>query len=161
MALHLLPAALKAKKQEIDQLLRAEEAAWSQRNYEEAAQYKMDRVRLENEYESEHEAWRQEAELDEIVDKDDIAQIVQAWTGIPVQALLESESEKLLHLEEEIQKRIVGQDEAVTAVSDALRRAHSGLKDPRRPIGVFLFLGPTGVGKSELAREVAVQLFDD
>ncbi len=161
VALHLLPAALKAKKQEIDQLLRAEEAAWSQRNYEEAAQYKMDRVRLENEYESEHEAWRQEAELDEIVDKDDIAQIVQAWTGIPVQALLESESEKLLHLEEEIQKRIVGQDEAVTAVSDALRRAHSGLKDPRRPIGVFLFLGPTGVGKSELAREVAVQLFDD
>jgi ATP-dependent Clp protease ATP-binding subunit ClpC len=161
VALHLLPAELKTKKQEIDRLLRAEETAWSQRNYEEAAQYKMDRVRLESEYESEHEAWRQEAELDEIVDKDDIAQVVQAWTGIPVQALLESESEKLLHLEQEIQKRIVGQNEAVTAVSDALRRAHSGLKDPRRPIGVFLFLGPTGVGKSELAREVAMQLFDD
>ena len=161
VALHLLPEELKAKKQEIDQLLRSEEAAWSQRNYEEAAQFKMDRARLETEYEEEHEAWRKEAELDETVDKNDIAQVVQAWTGIPVQALLESETEKLLHLETEIQKRIVGQDEAVTAVSDALRRAHSGLKDLRRPIGVFLFLGPTGVGKSELAREVAIQLFDD
>ena len=161
VALHLLPQELKAKKQEIDRLLRLEETAWSQRNYEEAAQHKMDRARLETEYEAEHEAWRQEAELDEIVEKNDIAQVVQAWTGIPVQALLESESEKLLYLEQEIQKRIVGQDEAVTAVSDALRRAHSGLKDPRRPIGIFLFLGPTGVGKSELAREVAIQLFDD
>lgn len=161
VALHLLPDALKQKKQEIDQKLHEEEQAWSQRDYEEAAQHKVDRVRLEEQYEAEHEAWRQDMQLDETVDRDDIAQVVQAWTGIPVQSLLESETEKLLHLEDQIHKRIVGQDEAVAAVSDALRRAHSGLKDPRRPIGVFLFLGPTGVGKSELAKEVAIQLFDD
>lgn len=161
VALHLLPRELKDKKNRIAQLLRQEETAWSQRDYEEAAQFKMDRVRLEADYQQEHDAWRREGQLDETVETEDIAEVVQAWTGIPVKALLESEVEKMLQLEEAIQQRIVGQDEAVGAVSDALRRARSGLKDPRRPIGVFLFLGPTGVGKSELAREVAVQIFDD
>ena len=161
VALHLLPPDLKEKKGTIDRLLRLEEAAWSQRNYEEAAAHKTERSRLEGEYQAEHDTWQKEAELNETVEEKDIADIVQAWTGIPVRALLETETEKLLHLEDAIKERIVGQDDAIGAVCDALRRARSGLKDPRRPIGVFLFLGPTGVGKSELAREVATQMFDD
>ena len=99
--------------------------------------------------------------LKEEVDADDIAEVVARWTGIPVTRLLEGETEKLLHMEERIHARLVGQDEAVTAVSDAIRRARAGLKDPKRPIGSFIFLGPTGVGKTELARALAEFLFDD
>ncbi|WP_027891125.1 ATP-dependent chaperone ClpB [Calidithermus chliarophilus] len=94
------------------------------------------------------------------VSEEDIAQVVSRWTGIPVAKLLEGEREKLLRLEEEMHKRVVGQDEAITAVADAIRRARAGLKDPNRPIGSFLFLGPTGVGKTELAKTLAAQLFD-
>jgi len=97
----------------------------------------------------------------EEVDADDIAQVVGRWTGIPVSRLLEGETEKLLHMEERLHDRLIGQDEAVIAVSDAIRRARAGLKDPRRPIGSFIFLGPTGVGKTELARALAEFLFDD
>jgi ATP-dependent Clp protease ATP-binding subunit ClpC len=96
--------------------------------------------------------WRVEADLDEIVDARDIATVVSAWTGIPVSSMLQTETEKLLDMEDALRKRIVGQEQASTAVSDAIRRARSGLKDPRRPIGTFLFLGPTGVGKTELAK---------
>ena len=99
--------------------------------------------------------------LNEEVTADDVAEVVARWTGVPVQRLLEGEMAKLLHLEERLHERVVGQDEAVTAVADAIRRARAGLKDPRRPIGSFLFLGPTGVGKTELARALAHQLFDD
>jgi ATP-dependent Clp protease ATP-binding subunit ClpB len=99
--------------------------------------------------------------LKEEVDADDIARIVSSWTGIPVTRLLEGEQAKLIRMEEELHKRVVGQDEAVAAVSDAVRRARAGLKDPRRPIGSFIFLGPTGVGKTELARALAEFLFDD
>ncbi len=99
--------------------------------------------------------------LKEEVDEEDIAQVVSRWTGIPVSKLLEGEMRKLLHLEEELHKRVVGQDEAVTAVAEAVMRARSGLKDPNRPIGSFIFLGPTGVGKTELARALAEFLFDD
>ncbi|MDR5684372.1 MAG: ATP-dependent chaperone ClpB [Armatimonadota bacterium] len=99
--------------------------------------------------------------LKEEVDADDIAEVVSKWTGIPVSKLLEGEMQKLLRLEERLHERVVGQDEAVQAVSDAIRRARAGLKDPKRPIGVFLFLGPTGVGKTELARALAEVLFDD
>ena len=99
--------------------------------------------------------------LKEEVDADDIAEIVAAWTGVPVTKLLEGESNKLVHMEERLHDRVVGQDEAIQAVSDAVRRARAGLKDPRRPIGSFLFLGPTGVGKTELARALAEFLFDD
>src|SRR5207247_1063471 len=90
-----------------------------------------------------------------------IARVVSRWTGVPVTKLLEGEMQKLLHLEDELHKRVVGQDEAVTAVSDAVIRARSGLKDPNRPIGSFIFLGPTGVGKTELARALAQFLFHD
>lgn len=99
--------------------------------------------------------------LNEEVTEDDIAHIVSKWTGIPVDKMLAGERDKLLAMEENLQKRVVGQDEAVTAVSNAVRRARSGLQDPRRPIGSFLFLGPTGVGKTELTKALAEFLFDD
>jgi ATP-dependent Clp protease ATP-binding subunit ClpB len=99
--------------------------------------------------------------LKEEVDADDIARIVSAWTGVPVARLMEGEQAKLIRMEDELHKRVIGQDEAVAAVSDAVRRARAGLKDPRRPIGSFIFLGPTGVGKTELARALAAFLFDD
>ena len=99
--------------------------------------------------------------LKEEVDEEDIAQVVSRWTGIPLSKLLEGEIQKLLHLSEELHKRVVGQDEAVDAVADAVMRARGGLKDPKRPVGSFLFLGPTGVGKTELARALAQFLFDD
>ena len=97
----------------------------------------------------------------EEVDEDDIAAVVSAWTGIPVTRLLEGEVEKLIHMEERLHERVVGQDQAVEAVANALRRARSGLQDPNRPIGSFIFLGPTGVGKTELARALAEFMFDD
>jgi ATP-dependent Clp protease ATP-binding subunit ClpB len=97
----------------------------------------------------------------EEVDEDDIAQVVARWTGIPVDRLLEGETEKLIHMEERLHRRVVGQDEAVQAVANALRRARTGLQDPNRPIGSFVFLGPTGVGKTELARALAEFMFDD
>ena len=99
--------------------------------------------------------------IKEEVDAEDIADVVSRWTGIPVSKMLQSERQKLLHLEEELHKRVVGQDEAITAVSDAVRRNRAGLSDPKRPIGSFIFLGTTGVGKTELAKALAEYLFDD
>ena len=98
--------------------------------------------------------------LREEVTEDEIAEIVSKWTGIPVTRLVEGEREKLLHLDDVLHKRVVGQDEAVNLVADAVIRARSGIKDPRRPIGSFIFLGPTGVGKTELAKALAESLFD-
>jgi ATP-dependent Clp protease ATP-binding subunit ClpB len=99
--------------------------------------------------------------LKEAVDADDVAEVVAKWTGIPVSRLLETEMQKLIHMEERLHRRVVGQDEAVEAVSNALRRSRAGLSDPNRPIGAFLFIGPTGVGKTELARALAEFMFDD
>src|SRR5581483_2918590 len=95
-----------------------------------------------------------------VVTEDEVAQIVQSWTGIPVSRLVEAETQKLLRMEEELHKRIIGQHEAIVAISKAVRRARSGMKDPKRPMGTFIFLGPTGVGKTELARALAAFLFD-
>ena len=95
------------------------------------------------------------------MDEEDIAQVVSRWTGVPVSRLLAGEVQKLLHLADELHKRVVGQDEAVTAVAEAVVRARAGMQDPNRPIGSFIFLGPTGVGKTELARALAECLFDD
>jgi ATP-dependent Clp protease ATP-binding subunit ClpB len=97
----------------------------------------------------------------EEVDEDDVAEVVGRWTGIPVSRLLEGETEKLIHMEERLHERVVGQDEAIVAVANALRRARTGLQDPNRPIGSFVFLGPTGVGKTELAKALAEFMFDD
>jgi ATP-dependent Clp protease ATP-binding subunit ClpB len=110
---------------------------------------------------AEREADETEAMVKEEVDEDDIALVVARWTGIPVSRLMEGETEKLIHMEERLHERVIGQDEAVEAVSNALRRARSGLQDPDRPIGSFIFLGPTGVGKTELARALAEFMFDD
>ena len=101
------------------------------------------------------------AMIKEEVDAEDIAEIVSRWTGIPVKKMAQSEKEKLLHLEEELHNRVIGQDDAIKAVSDAVRRSRAGLNDPRRPIGSFIFLGTTGVGKTELAKALAEYLFDD
>ena len=161
VAMFSMPARIKEMKVELDELQAQEEKAWEARDYENAARYKADRVRLEEEYNELVTGWRIEADLDDIVDARDIAAVVSAWTGIPVSNMLQTETEKLLHMEDVLRQRIVGQEQAVEAVSDAIRRARSGLKDPRRPIGAFLFLGPTGVGKTELAKALAGFLFDD
>ncbi len=156
-----LPEELKEKKNRLQGLQTKEEEAWQKRDYEQAARFKSQRLQLEKEYQAELGAWRREKGIDEVVDEEDVAQIVAAWTGIPVSRMMETEAEKLLTMEERIHQRIVGQEEAVSAVADAIRRGRSGLKDPRRPIGSFIFLGPTGVGKTELAKALAEFLFDD
>ncbi len=161
VAIYSMPPMLKTMKEELDQLVADEESAWASRDYENAAKYKTDRVRLEEEYTEAVGKWRVDAGLDELVEATDVAHVVSTWTGIPVTSVLQTESEKLLNMEEHLKKRIIGQEQAVIAVSDAIRRARSGLKDPKRPIGVFLFLGPTGIGKTELARALAGFMFDD
>jgi len=161
VAMFSMPARIKEMKIELEELQAQEEKAWESRDYENAARFKADRVRLEEDYNELVTGWRVEADLDEVVDARDIAAVVSTWTGIPVSNMLQTETEKLLHMEDALRQRIVGQEQAVEAVSDAIRRARSGLKDPRRPIGTFLFLGPTGVGKTELAKALAGFLFDD
>ena len=108
-----------------------------------------------------HEMQGASAMIKEEVDSEDIADVVSRWTGIPVSKMLQSEREKLLHLEDELHQRVVGQDEAIRAIADAVRRSRAGLQDPKRPIGSFIFLGTTGVGKTELAKALAEYLFDD
>ncbi|MCB9113836.1 MAG: AAA family ATPase [Caldilinea sp.] len=161
VAMFSMPARLKEMKAQLAELQTKEEKAWEGRDYENAAQFKAERVRIEEDYDELVSGWRVEADLDEIVDARDIAAVISAWTGIPVSNLLQTETEKLLNMEEVLRERIIGQSQAIEAVSDAIRRARSGLKDPRRPIGTFLFLGPTGVGKTELAKALAGFLFDD
>ncbi len=161
VALYSLPPDLKAMKSEIERLLAEEEQAGLERDYERAAQKKAERIRLEAEFNKKRDQWESEHELDEVVDVNDIAEVVAQWTGIPVTQMMETEAEKLLHMEERLHERIKGQDEAIRAISDAIRRARSGLKDPRRPIGSFIFIGPSGVGKTELAKALAWFMFDD
>lgn len=161
VAIYSMPNSLKEAKIKLEKLIADEESAWATRDYENAAQYKTERVRLEDQYNTSVEKWRSETGLDEVVDVNDIAQVVSTWTGIPISSMIQAESEKLLNMEEVLHQRIIGQTRAIEAVSDAIRRSRSGLKDPRRPIGVFLFLGPTGVGKTELAKALAGFLFDD
>jgi len=156
-----LPPDLKEKKIALRRLQVQEEEAGQKRDWEDAASLRSQRLLLEKEYEEEVAAWRSEKGLDEIVDEEDVAEVVASWTGIPVSRMLETEAKKLLEMEERIHQRIVGQEEAVAAVADAIRRARSGLKDPRRPIGSFIFLGSTGVGKTELTKALAEFLFDD
>ncbi len=161
VALFSMPSHLKELKEQVDRLEADEEAAGLARDYERAAEYKMERIRLGEEYERERYMWQQENTLDETVDEDDIAQVIGQWTGIPVHQMLETESEKLLRMEDVLHSRIIGQSAAVTAISDAIRRSRSGLKDPKRPIGSFIFLGSSGVGKTELAKALAEFMFDD
>ncbi len=161
ISIYSMPPELKEMKAELQRLEAEEEAAWQRRDYERAASFRSKRIQLEQEFNRKKEVWQREKGLDEVVDAEDVAEIVSEWTGIPVSRMLETEAEKLLHMEERLHQRIIGQDEAVATVSDAIRRSRSGLKDPKRPIGSFLFLGPTGVGKTELAKALAEFLFDD
>ena len=160
VAMHAMPDDLKKTKASIQQLTDLEETAWTERDYEKAAQTKAELARLREDFKSALKAWKADTNLDDVVDTADVAAIVHSWTGIPVMDLLEEEMEKLLRMEDYLRLRIIGQERAIEAVSDAIRRARSGLKDPRRPIGTFLFLGPTGIGKTELARVLAAFLFD-
>ncbi len=155
------PQSLKDNEQVIRQLQIQEEAASQRGQFEQAAQLKQRNIQLQENYDSELANWKKEKEIrDEVVEKD-IEQLVSEWTGIPVSKMLEGESIRLIRMEDELHEKVVGQHKAITALSDAIRRGRSGLKDPKRPIGSFIFLGPTGVGKTELAKTLAEFLFDD
>jgi len=155
------PPEVKSLEQRLKQLANEEEAASQRQEYEHVAQLKSERIRLEEEYSQAKNSWLQQEKIDETVDEEDIAWLISNWTGIPVSQMLEGETEKLLAMEERIHERLINQEEAVTAISEAIRRSRAGLKDPKRPIGSFMFLGPTGVGKTELVRTLAQFLFDD
>ena len=161
VALYSLPPDLREMKARIARLAAEEEEASLKRDYERAAIKKMERLRLEDEFQQRKREWEAEHQLDEVVDAEDIAEVVSQWTGIPVTQMMETEAEKLLHMEERLGEKIVGQEEAVHAVAEAIRRARAGLKNPRRPIGSFIFIGPSGVGKTQLAKALAEFLFDD
>jgi ATP-dependent Clp protease ATP-binding subunit ClpC len=161
VALYSLPEDLKEMKAEVDRLMAEEEQAGLERDYERAAEKKAQRLRVDDEFKVKLDAWEAEHQLDELVEENDIADVVAQWTGIPVSQVMETEAEKLLHMEERLHERIIGQDEAINALADAIRRARAGLKDPRRPIGSFIFLGSSGVGKTEMAKTLAEFLFDD
>ncbi|MFC2032164.1 ATP-dependent Clp protease ATP-binding subunit [Chloroflexota bacterium] len=155
------PPEVKSLEQQIKQLINEEDAASQRQDYEHAAQLKAERMRLEGEYNEAKSNWLQQEKIDEVVDEEGIAELISKWTGIPVTQMLEGEAARLLYMEDRIHERMVNQEEAVKAISEAIRRSRAGLKDPKRPIGSFMFLGPTGVGKTELARTLAQFLFDD
>ncbi len=152
---------LRDLKQRLDELNMETEAAAGRQDYEAAARIRAEVLQVQKEYEDRKAEWEQTHTTDMTVTEHDIAELIASITGIPVSRMLEGEAEKLLHMEEALHQRVIGQDKAVEAVSEALRRARSGLKDPKRPIGSFIFLGPTGVGKTELARALSGYLFDD
>ena len=153
------PDALKEKEEKLASLLKEKEAAVASQDFEKAAQYRDDAKKLQSKIALMKKDWKGADHDDLKVTEEDVAEVVAKWTGVPLQNLKKSDSERLLHLEEELHKRVVGQDEAVHAVATAIRRARAGMKDPKRPIGSFLFLGSTGVGKTELARALAECMF--
>ena len=152
---------VKALETQLADVKKEKEAAVTAQEFEKAAEMRDEEKRIEKEISDKKKAAKESSDAKLVVTDEDIASVVAQWTGIPVSKIAQEESESLLHLEEELHKRVIGQDEAVVAVSKAVRRARAGLKDPKRPIGSFLFLGPTGVGKTELARALAVALFGD
>lgn len=153
------PDALKVKEEKLASLLKEKEAAVASQDFEKAAQYRDDAKKLQSEIALMKKDWKGADHDDLKVTEEDVAEVVAKWTGVPLQNLKKSDSERLLHLEEELHKRVIGQDEVVHAVATAIRRARAGMKDPKRPIGSFLFLGSTGVGKTELARALAECMF--
>jgi len=155
------PPEVKALEQRVAQLANEEEAASQRGDYEQAARLKTERLSLESSYNQAREKWLNQEKITGEVSEEHIARLVSRWTGIPVSQMLEGDVEKFLHMEERLHERLIDQEEAVAAVSEAIRRSMSGLKDPKRPIGSFMFLGPTGVGKTELVRTLAWFLFGD
>jgi ATP-dependent Clp protease ATP-binding subunit ClpC len=157
-----LRASFESVSRELQKLVSVGPLDRDEADYQRGMQLREERHKLRDELDALEERWRRKrAEARNTVCEDDIAYVVSVWTGVPVSRLAEGETDKLLHMEERLHARIVGQDEAVCAVSRAVRRGRAGLKDPRRPVGSFLFLGPTGVGKTELAKALAEFLFDD
>ena len=156
-----LPPDLKETEDQIHRLADQEESASQRSEYERAAQLRTERLRLEEEFRQRKQELLGGRVLDMVVDEYDIAELLSKWTGIPAGRMLGGEGERLVNMEEGLHQRLIGQEEAVSAVSEAIRRSRSGLSDPRRPIGSFIFLGPTGVGKTELAKALAEYLFDD
>ena len=152
---------VKALEDRLNAVKKEKEAAVTSQDFEKAAKLRDEEQALVKEIDDKKSVAKEESDQKLIVTEEDIATVVAQWTGIPVAKIAEEESETLLHLEDELHKRVIGQDDAVTAVAKAVRRARAGLKDPKRPIGSFLFLGPTGVGKTELARALASSLFGD
>ena len=152
---------VKALEDRLNTVKKEKEAAVTSQDFEKAAKLRDEEQVLVKEIDDKKSVAKEESDQKLIVTEEDIAAVVAQWTGIPVAKIAEEESETLLHLEDELHKRVIGQDDAVTAVAKAVRRARAGLKDPKRPIGSFLFLGPTGVGKTELARALASSLFGD
>ena len=151
---------IREQEAELDRLENEERSASQRADYEQAAELRSERLRMQFEYEQACADSTGNAGETEVT-SESIGSLIATWTGIPVDRLLESEAEKLLHMEERLHDRVIGQEAAIVAVSDAVRRARASLKDPKRPIGSFIFLGPTGVGKTELARSLADYLFDD
>lgn len=152
---------VKALEDKLNHVRKEKEAAVATQNYEEAAKLRDEEEALTKELETQQKDLMENCNKDLIVTENDIAGVIAHWTGIPVSKLTQEESEKLMQLEDTLHQRVIGQDDAVKAVSRAVRRARAGLKDPKRPIGSFLFLGPTGVGKTELAKALAADLFGD
>ncbi len=155
------PEEVKKLDREMKHLRDEREAASQRQDYQKAAELKAEVLRLEQEYNNAKVQWQRERKIDTVVDEEDVAQLVSQWTGIPTSRMLEAETEKLVHMEERLHERIINQTEAVKSICEAIRRGRAGLKDPKRPIGSFIFLGPTGVGKTELARALAQFLFND
>jgi ATP-dependent Clp protease ATP-binding subunit ClpB len=157
---------IQQNKIDIQQLNHEAESAEREGDYAKVAEIRYSRIKQKEDENAEiqqrlRKLQGERALIKEEVDAEDIAEIVSRWTGIPVKKMAQSEKEKLLHLEEELHKRVIGQEDAIKAVSDSVRRSRAGLNDPRRPIGSFIFLGTTGVGKTELAKALAEYLFDD
>ena len=156
------PPDVKEQEERLKALQNEKKEAIAHQDFEKAAQLRDEERKLREDVAQKRSAWEQRKSAShEVVTDEDIAQIVASWTGVPVKKMTEDESERLLHMEELLHKRVVGQDEAIGAVSRALRRARAGLQDPKRPIGSFIFLGPTGVGKTELCRALGEVMFDD
>src|SRR5579883_1164807 len=152
---------LQALRARVNELSLETESAAQRQDYEAAARIKSELLQLQDEYAKQKAEWEAQRPHKDEVDESDIAELVGSITGIPVSRMLEGEADKLLQMEERLHERVIGQDAAISVLSDAIRRARAGLKDPRRPIGSFIFLGPTGVGKTELAKALAAFLFDD
>ena len=156
------PPDVKAQEERLKALKTEKDEAIKHQDFEKAAQLRDEERALREEVEQARSQWEQRKSVSQdVVTEEDIAQIVASWTGVPVKKMTEDESQRLLHMEELLHRRVVGQDEAISAVSRALRRARAGLQDPKRPIGSFIFLGPTGVGKTELCRALGEVMFDD
>lgn len=156
------PKNVKALEDKLDSLEKEKEAAIKTEEFEKASEIKKAQNEIKSELACAKKEWEaKNTEIKQIVTEEEVADVISHWTGIPVKSIQQEESEKLMHLEEELHKRIVGQQEAVSSISKAIRRGRVGLKDPNRPIGSFLFLGPTGVGKTELSKALAEVLFGD